>query len=215
AHTGYEENEEGDLVAIWEFRGCEYPSVWYDRFDICEYTDGGDPIINDEPDSGGGSNDDLTNFLNQNVWNLQNPYDKWNELTECEKDFFSSNPQHLFTARGNKAEAERAANERFGNCITPNNTHPLYQTIGDAYRHAYFAALNIHNMGYTNAKTLGDAHECNPNTSYGEDKAMDLHNNAWGYHYGSTFSIIDEDQFFRTFMNAYNNGQIKILVECQ
>ena len=26
-------------------------------------------------------------FLSQNVWNTQDPYDKWNELTECERDF--------------------------------------------------------------------------------------------------------------------------------
>ena len=44
---------------------------------------------------------------------------------------------------------------------------------------------------------------------------MDLHNNAWGYHYGSTFTFIDETQFYNSFMNAYNNGQIKILQECE
>ena len=154
-------------------------------------------------------------FTKQDVWNTQDPYDRWNELTECEKAFFKSNPHHVFTARGNRTEAVRVAQERFGNCITPNNTNPLYQTIGDAYRHAYFAALNTRSMGHMNAKTLGDAHECNPETSSGEDKAMDLHNNGWGYHYGSTFSIIDEGQFFTTFMNAYNNGQIKTIVGCQ
>ena len=154
-------------------------------------------------------------FTKKDVWNPQDPYDKWNELTECEKSFFKSNTHHIFTARGNRRAAVRVAQKRFGNCITPNNTNPMYQTIGDAYRHAYFAALNTRNMGYTNAKALGDAHECNPETSSGEDKAMDLHNNAWGYHYGSTFSIIDEGQFFTTFMDAYNNGQIKTIVGCQ
>lgn len=44
---------------------------------------------------------------------------------------------------------------------------------------------------------------------------MDLHNNAWGYHYGTTFSIINENQFYVTFMNAYNSGQIKTLIKCQ
>ena len=90
----------------------------------------------------------------------------------------------------------------------------MYQTIGDAYRHAYFAALNTHNMGHTNAKSLGDAHECNPNTSNGEDKTMDLHNNAWGYHYGSTISTITESQFYTSFMSAFSSDQIKILQKC-
>lgn len=134
------------------------------------------------------SNNDRVNttkFLNQDVWDTQDPYDKWNKLTECERDFFTSNPQHLYTARGNKAEAEKVAWERFGNCNTPND-RPMLNTIGDAYRHAYFAALNTHNMGHTNAKSIGDAHECDTPSNKLDQKQMDLHNNAWGYHYGST-----------------------------
>lgn len=152
-------------------------------------------------------------FIEEEVWNTENPYDDWNKLTDCEKDFFRNNPQHLYTARGNKAEAERAARQRFGNCNTPNN-RPMLNTIGDAYRHAYFAALNTHNMGHTNAKSLGDAHECDTPSNELDQKQMDLHNNAWGYHYGSTISIISESQFYTTFMNAFNSGQIKILQEC-
>jgi hypothetical protein len=157
--------------------------------------------------------ENLEGFIEQNVWDTQDPYDKWNKLTDCEKDFFKSNPQHLYTARGNKAEAEKVAWERFGNCNTPNG-RPMLNTIGDAYRHAYFAALNTHNMGHTNAKSLGDAHECDTPSNKLDQKQMDLHNNAWGYHYGSTISTITESQFYTTFMNAFNSGQIKILQEC-
>ena len=116
-------------------------------------------------------------FLEQNVWDTQEPYDKWNKITECERDFFRSNPQHLFTARGNKAKAEKVAWERFGNCNTPND-RPMLNTIGDAYRHAYFAALNTRNMGHTNAKSLGDAHECDTPSNKLDQKQMDIHNNA-------------------------------------
>ncbi|MDG2357690.1 MAG: hypothetical protein P8L21_05360, partial [Polaribacter sp.] len=152
-------------------------------------------------------------FLEQNVWDTQEPYDKWNKITECERDFFRSNPQHLYTARGNKAKAEKVAWERFGNCNTPND-RPMLNTIGDAYRHAYFAALNTRNMGHTNAKSLGDAHECDTPSNKLDQKQMDIHNNAWGYHYGSTISTITESQFYTAFMNAFNSGQIKILQEC-
>jgi hypothetical protein len=152
-------------------------------------------------------------FLEQNVWDTQDPYDKWNKLTECERDFFRSNPQHLYTARGNKAAAEKVAWERFGNCNTPSD-RPMLNTIGDAYRHAYFAALNTHNMGHTNAKSLGDAHECDTPSNNLNQKQMDLHNNAWGYHYGSTISTITESQFYTTFMSAFNSNQIKILQKC-
>jgi len=155
-------------------------------FDVCN----DDFSWNDvEGGSGGGTGTGgNSNFLDKDVWDDQNPYDKWNKLTECEKDFFRSNPQHLYTARGNRTEAERVAIERFGSCVNPNG-HPLRNTIGDA-------------------------HECDTKPEEENEKEMDLHNNAWGYHYGSTFSIISESQFYTTFMNAYNNGQIKILQQC-
>ena len=167
----------------------------------------------DNPTPRGCEEADEEEFLEQNVWDTQEPYDKWNKITECERDFFRSNPQHLYTARGNKAKAEKVAWERFGNCNTPND-RPMLNTIGDAYRHAYFAALNTHNMGHTNAKSLGDAHECDTPSNKLDQKQMDIHNNAWGYHYGSTISTITESQFYTTFMNAFNSGQIKILQEC-
>lgn len=158
--------------------------------------------------------EELFNFLNSDVWNQNNPYDDWNRLTECEKDFFKNNPHHLYTAVGNKKAAEKASWNRFSECNTPNG-NPMHNTIGDAYRHAYFAALNTHNMGYKNAQVLGDAHECDDPPHKSNEKQMDLHNNNWGYHYGSTVSYVNEKQFYDSFMDAFNKGQIKILEECQ
>lgn len=170
-------------------------------------TDGIVPWWNEDDNS-------LENFLNQDVWDEQNPYDRWNELSECEKDFFRANPQHLYNAKSNRSEAEDAAHNRFGNCDNGSD-HPLHNTIGDAYRHAYFAALNTHIMGYSKAKTLGDAHECEVPISELNEKEMDLHNNAWGYHYGSAVSVVNEEQLYDSFMDAVNRGQIKIIQECQ
>ena len=153
-------------------------------------------------------------FWNNDVWNIQNPYDDWNRLTECEKAFFKSNPFALYLAKNNRSAAEKASWDRFKNCKTPTK-NPMHNTIGDAYRHAYFAALNTQNMGYNNAKKLGDAHECDvPQTKLNE-KQMDLHNNAWGYLYGSTVSYISEEQFYTSFMDAFKKGKIKIIQECQ
>lgn len=153
-------------------------------------------------------------FWNNDVWNIQNPYDDWNRLTECEKAFFKSNPFALYLAKNNRSAAEKASWDRFKNCKTPTK-NPMHNTIGDAYRHAYFAALNTQNMGYNNAKKLGDAHECDvPQTKLNE-KQMDLHNNAWGYLYGSTVSYISEEQFYTSFMDAFKKGEIKIIQECQ
>ena len=117
-------------------------------------------------------------------------------------------------AKNNKSAAEKASWKRFKDCKTPNRT-PMHNTIGDAYRHAYFAALNTHNMGYGKAKSLGDAHECDVPLSQLNEKKMDLQNNAWGYLYGSTVSYISEEQFYISFMDAFKKGKIKIIQECQ
>ena len=89
----------------------------------------------------------------------------------------------------------------------------MHNTIGDAYRHAYFAALNTHNMGYASAKSLGDAHECDVPSHILNEKQMDLYNNDWGYLYGSTVSFVNEKQFYDSFMDAVN--KVKIIQQCQ
>lgn len=62
----------------------------------------------------------------------------------------------------------------------------------------------------------GDAHECDSDTKKNipNEKQMDFHNNYWGYTYASTHSVINETQFYNSFMSTHNNGQIKILKNC-
>lgn len=161
-------------------------------------------------------NQAVREFNDKDVWDEEQDYtDEWNRLTECEKDFFKSVPEALYLAVGNRKEAQRAAFERFGNCLSSEpNGNPMRNTVGDAYRHAYFAALNTHNMGYTNAKALGDAHECETKPHEMDEMQMDLHNNSWGYLYGDTVSVVYEEQFYNSFMHAYNSGEIHILADC-
>ena len=96
----------------------------------------------------------VNDFAEEDVWNKEDPYTDWNKLTECEKTFFKSNPNLLWSAKSNKSRAKNAAKDRFGNCTS---IHPLHNTIGDAYRHAYFSALNARNssFGYAKAVMLG------------------------------------------------------------
>lgn len=55
----------------------------------------------------------------------------------------------------------------------------LHNGKGDAYRHAYFSALNSKSLGVALAKRLGDAHENKPNQPLLE-RTMDLRNNQIG-----------------------------------
>jgi hypothetical protein len=60
----------------------------------------------------------------------------------------------------------------------------MLNAIGDANRHAYFAALNAHNIRHTNTKSLGDAHEWNQT---GLSSLMDFFNNHEGRRKGDDF----------------------------
>ena len=155
----------------------------------------------------------VNDFAEEDVWNKEDPYTDWNKLTECEKTFFKSNPNLLWSAKSNKSRAKNAAKDRFGNCTS---IHPLHNTIGDAYRHAYFSALNARNssFGYAKAVMLGYAHECETPNDELNEKDMDLHNNNWGFNYSQNNQQFTEAEFYSAFMNAYNNDEIKILKPC-
>lgn len=61
------------------------------------------------------------------------------------------------------------------------NLYPssIHNGNGDAFRHAYFSALNAKVLGINLAKQLGDAHETFPNSNPLENE-MDLRNNQIG-----------------------------------
>lgn len=157
----------------------------------------------------------VSEFAEQDVWNKEDPYSDWNDLTECEKTFFKSNPNLLWSAKSNKSRAQNAAFNRFGDCIT-SDSKPLHNTIGDAYRHAYFSALNARNssFGYAKAVMLGYAHECETPNNLLNEKDMDLHNNNWGFNYTKNNQQFSEAEFYTAFMNAYNNNEFIILKPC-
>lgn len=56
-------------------------------------------------------------------------------------------------------------------------------TKRDTFRHAYWSALNAYEHGEYLARLFGDEHEEEDNQSEAE-RAMDLHNNNYGYAVG-------------------------------
>lgn len=87
---------------------------------------------------------------------------------------------------------------------------------GDAFRHAYFSALNAKELGLDLAKRLGDAHENHPfHTAFERD--MDLHNNQIGRNLFVWFQQNGlAGQHFREgivvkLIQMINDGQLKYL----
>lgn len=204
---------------------CTYIGWWYEdgRFEpiMMLHCEGVSAGSGEENEYGGGSGsgsggvnasnelteEEFNDFLTQDVWDTQKPYDDWNSLTQCEKDFFSVFPPFLYNAHINRTLAENSANNYFPNCDQHND-------IADAFRHAYFSALNTQSMGYYNAKILGNAHECDTPMNLENEKNMDLHNNSWGYQYASTNSYFTTEQFYNAFAQAHNNNEIVTLKTC-
>lgn len=81
--------------------------------------------------------------------------------------------KNKFAYLTNAKQAEETARSRY-----PAST--LYNGKGDAFRHAYFHALNSITIGSELSTKLGDAHELGSDLT---EKAMDLYNNAFGRSY--------------------------------
>ena len=108
--------------------------------------------------------------------NLNMDAQGYQELTSCEKALLRSNPLAGITLQSNANLANAKTQEIFGFYINGNG----HNDCGDAFRHAYFNALNTLSWSDSYAKKWGDAHECETPLDLGLEKSMDLHNNAIG-----------------------------------
>ena len=107
----------------------------------------------------------------------------------------------------------------FNNSSTASNTasslykaETLYLGNGDAFRHAYWNALNLKSVGADIAKAFANAHESE--TPEGNDKTMDLRNNTVGRNIGRIYSnssnatiknkvieAVNQDRLYRLYNN--------------
>ena len=107
----------------------------------------------------------------------------------------------------------------FNNSSTASNTasslykaETLYLGNGDAFRHAYWNALNVKSVGADIAKAFANAHESE--TPEGNDKTMDLRNNTVGRNIGRIYSnssnatiknkvieAVNQDRLYRLYNN--------------
>jgi hypothetical protein len=84
----------------------------------------------------------------------------------------------------------------------------MAKDCSDAFRHAYWSALNYRDVGVLAAFTLGAAHECN--TPEGIDRSMDFHNNEVGFSISSNVSSGTDLELKNAVLNSMNNGELLI-----
>ena len=134
--------------------------------------------------------------------------DGYNNLTNEEKRLVRLYPIEAIKVQSNRDEAVEKTIEKFN--VNGHNDK------SDAFRHAYFQALNVQDIGDALTKLFSDAHEQNPDQPEIE-KEMDLHNNSIGIDIGKTHDLPEnsgiplEDRV----MDALNNGELRIIVNGQ
>ena len=101
----------------------------------------------------------------------------------------------------------------FNNSSTASNTasslykaETLYLGNGDAFRHAYWNALNVKSVGADIAKAFANAHESE--TPEGNDKTMDLRNNTVGRNIGRIYSNSSNATIKNKVIEAVNQGSL-------
>lgn len=107
-------------------------------------------------------------------------------LTAEEKVLVAFFPAQALIIRGNKEPAETETINRFGNNGRNDKS--------DAFRHAFFNAMNSNDAGDFVARKFSNAHESETPPNLILEKQMDLYNNNIGHNIGSNASALISDQ---------------------
>jgi hypothetical protein len=121
-------------------------------------------------------------------------------LTNCEKEWIYEFTYLAYSIWRNREKAFRETESTFGKNMAKD--------CSDAFRHAYWSALNYRDVGVLAAFTLGAAHECN--TPEGIDRSMDFHNNEVGFSISSNVSSGTDLELKNAVLNSMNNGELLI-----
>lgn len=106
----------------------------------------------------------------------------YNRLNEQEKEYLFKNPHKIFLIKKITDIAFLETKNRFPKVKRPHNNK------ADAFRHCYWSALLVKELGYMNAKEFTDIHEEGRKDNPVAEKKMDLHNNKIGLELGKFVS---------------------------
>lgn len=134
---------------------------------------------------------------------VQDPYDVWGTLSQEEKELIKNFPFEAYAIFKNRTVAEVATVSKF-------NRNGLNDK-SDAFRHAYFNALNARKVGKFYAKLFSDAHESNTPVAWLKEKEMDLFNNNVGHSFATGFSNISHADLVNKVYVKVTDGSLRYL----
>ena len=138
-------------------------------------------------------------IMDTHVFFNRGPYDLWRILTKEEKKILRLYPAAAVFLHNNKKIAEESTVNRYNN----NGLND----VSDAYRHAYFNALNTREMGTWLAKKLSDAHESETPERWSLEVKMDKFNNSLGHQVGNLYHNATDIQLSNIIFDRIKNGK--------
>jgi len=114
--------------------------------------------------------------------------ENFSDLSYAERQFIKNHPIAAWKFRSNAQTSKNATWERFPDIKTPQNPNPYLNTKADAFRHAYWMALNTISESESLAREYGIAHESETPTLLYQEKDMDLFNNEVGIEIGKAYT---------------------------
>ena len=133
----------------------------------------------------------------------QDPYSVWGKLSQKEKDLIESFPMRAYNIFQNRPIAEAETIRRFNKNGVNDKS--------DAFRHAYFNALNSRKIGKYYAGLFSDAHESDVSTALRKEKEMDLFNNNIGHSFATGFPGISNAGLSNEVYKKVTDGSLRYL----
>jgi hypothetical protein len=141
-------------------------------------------------------------FLNQSLF-VQDPYNTWKNLTQAEKDLIVSFPYDAWAIWNNRPIAVQATISKFG--FSSRNDK------SDAFRHAYFNAINTMDVGSYSSEKFSTAHESENPSHLILEKQMDLFNNSIGHDVQINYPNHSDSQLIEDIYQELLDGNLRYL----
>jgi len=153
------------------------------------------------------NNDQMKELQNaatgQNGMVINHETQAYANLTSAEKSLVRLHPLQALSIHYNMGQAFKVTGQMFPGQSAHNNA-------ADAFRHAYFNALNTRSVGHDLAYKFGVAHEAGPRNPALE-RGMDLINNVFGINAALRNPCMSNAQLANYIYNAVTNGQLVMI----
>ena len=147
-------------------------------------------------------NDNYDDFFNLEIF-TQDPYNVWKNLSQDEKALTSLYPYFAYKIWKNRKPAEDATRLKFGGNFRNDKS--------DAFRHAFYNALNAQGINKEIVRLFSNAHESEVPQSEIIEKEMDLFNNGIGIKFGNDNENLDYNQLIDAIYQKIIGGELKYI----